>query len=353
MTIDRIRQPSKYLVYLLVMLHVLTACSTTSGGAGGNQVGPKPSSSYGPSSQQVSAYKGPDLDVVIPVFSPGLSEDAANYEEDGVWPELRRAEANRFAYKLKLALEKTGLFGAVRVTPDSTASGDIYVLGEIVESNGIDVEFNMDVIDASGKQWLDDSVDYEVGEGFYKNPRANGQDAYDPIFDIAAEKIVEALLKQQPGKLSELKKIADLRFASSFNDEAFADYLDTDSTPMKLVAMPSDADPLYQRTQSIRVREQLFVDSLQDDYSGFSQQMENSYIVWQKASATETRLKKEARNKSIMKILGGIALVAAGIAAASSGDRYDRNIGRDVAAVAAGIGGSVLLTSGITSTSEA
>ena len=54
----------------------------------------------------------------------GLSDKAKNYEEEGIWPELRRAEANRFAYKLKLALEKTRVFGAVRVTPNQRASGD-------------------------------------------------------------------------------------------------------------------------------------------------------------------------------------------------------------------------------------
>lgn len=350
MNIDRFRQPSKLLVYLLIMMHALTACVGSQSKP--TATGPQLASSFEEQASEVT-YSGPRLDVIIPAFSPGLSEDEANYEEEGIWPELRRAEANRFAYKLKQALEDTGKFGAVRVTPDNTASGDLYVLGEIVESNGMDLEFDMEVVDISGKQWLDENIEHEVSEGFYKNPRNEGKDAYDPAFEEAANRIVAALLEQQQRRLAELKQIADLRFGASFNEQAFLPYLNTDAQPMTVTAMPSDADPLFQRVKSVRVREQLFIDNLQQDYSGFSQQMEDSYLVWQKASFTEMQLRKEAKTKSWMKIAGGVLLVAAAIAAAASGEPYDNNIGADIAAVAAGVGGAVLINSGFTSREEA
>jgi microcompartment protein CcmK/EutM len=350
LNIDRFRQPSKLLVYLLIMMHALTACVGSQSKP--TATGPQLASSFEEQASEVT-YSGPRLDVIIPAFSPGLSEDEANYEEEGIWPELRRAEANRFAYKLKQALEDTGKFGAVRVTPDNTASGDLYVLGEIVESNGMDLEFDMEVVDISGKQWLDENIEHEVSEGFYKNPRNEGKDAYDPAFEEAANRIVAALLEQQQRRLAELKQIADLRFGASFNEQAFLPYLNTDAQPMTVTAMPSDADPLFQRVKSVRVREQLFIDNLQQDYSGFSQQMEDSYLVWQKASFTEMQLRKEAKTKSWMKIAGGVLLVAAAIAAAASGEPYDNNIGADIAAVAAGVGGAVLINSGFTSREEA
>jgi microcompartment protein CcmK/EutM len=350
LNIDRFRQPSKLLVYLLIMMHALTACVGSQSKP--TATGPQLASSFEEQASEVT-YSGPRLDVIIPAFSPGLSEDEANYEEEGIWPELRRAEANRFAFKLKQALEDTGKFGAVRVTPDNTASGDLYVLGEIVESNGMDLEFDMEVVDISGKQWLDENIEHEVSEGFYKNPRNEGKDAYDPAFEEAANRIVAALLEQQQRRLAELKQIADLRFGASFNEQAFLPYLNTDAQPMTVTAMPSDADPLFQRVKSVRVREQLFIDNLQQDYSGFSQQMEDSYLVWQKASFTEMQLRKEAKTKSWMKIAGGVLLVAAAIAAAASGEPYDNNIGADIAAVAAGVGGAVLINSGFTSREEA
>ncbi|HCD06579.1 MAG TPA: hypothetical protein DEQ60_14785, partial [Methylophaga sp.] len=290
-------------------MHVLTGCATTSGSAGDVKTGPQLASAQ--DEPKEIPYQGIKLDVIIPVFSPGLSDKAADYEEEGIWPELRRAEANRFAYKLKTALDETGKFGAVRVAPNSTASGDLYTVGEIIESTGQEVEFRLNVVDASGKQWLNKTIDHEVNEGFYKNPRNDGKDPYDPAFAEAAQAIVDALLKQQQRELAQLQNIADLRFAASFNEQAFMEHLDTSGRQIKLVSMPSDADPMFERVKSVQVREQLFIDNLQQNYSAFSQQMDDSYLAWQEASAAEMQLRKEAKTKSIWKMIGGAVLIGA------------------------------------------
>ncbi|MDX1574441.1 MAG: hypothetical protein R3341_10500, partial [Methylophaga sp.] len=343
------KAPLKLMVYLFISVHLLVACAPST--VKSVPTGPQPASSY--NQAEAERYQGVKLDVVIPVFSPGLSDAQVNYEEDGIWPELRRAEANRFAYQLKQALDDSDMFGAVRVTPNSTASGDLYVLGEIIESNGQEVEFSLNAVDASNKQWLNETIEHEVHEGFYKNPRNDGLDPYQPAFDEAAAVIIEALLEQQQSHLAELKSIADLRFAMSFNEEAFSDYLDTSGREIELMGLPSDADPMFERVKSIRVREQLFVDNLQQNYSNFSEQMDDSYLAWQEASATELQLRKEAKTKSALKILGGVALVAAAVAAAVSGSSTRPNVGRDVAVIAGGVGGAVLISSGFKSREEA
>ena len=68
---------------------------------------------------------------MIPVFDPGIPENPDDYEKLGIWPELRRAEATKFALMMKAALQSTGAFGAVRVTPDKNSTGNLYVLGKI------------------------------------------------------------------------------------------------------------------------------------------------------------------------------------------------------------------------------
>ncbi|WP_339777824.1 hypothetical protein [uncultured Methylophaga sp.] len=346
---ESFRAPSRFLIYLIILTHVLTGCATTSSGS--LKTGPQLASAQ--EQNKEIPYQGVKLDVIIPVFSPGLSDSAAEYEEEGIWPELRRAEANRFAYKLKTALDESGKFGAVRVAPNSTASGDLFAVGEIIESNGQELEFSLRVVDASGKQWLNETIDHEVGEGFYKNPRNDGKDPYDPAFDKAAQAIIKALLKQKQSELAQLQNINDLRFAASFNEQAFNEYLDTSGQQIKLVSMPSDADPLFERVKSIQVREQLFVDNLQQNYSAFSQQMDDSYLAWQEASATEMQLRKEAKTKSIWKMIGGAVLIGAAVAAATSGSSNDPRFGRDLATVAGGIGGAVLISSGFKSREEA
>lgn len=346
------KTPSKFIIYLVILTHFITGCAGSMGPQStAVDVGPQASTTF-EQTQQVSQAL-PELEVVIPVFSPGLSDKEVNYEEEGVWPELRRAEANRFAYKLKTALDETGQFGAVRVTPNNTASGDIYILGEINESNGQEVSFGMNVVDISGKQWLNKTIKHEVNEGFFKNPRNDGKDPYDPAFEQAANEIVEALQKRNANELKQLQNIAELRFAASFNEQAFMPHLDTSRNQVRLVSMPSDADPMFERVRSIRVQEQLFVDNLQPTYSQFSNQMENSYLAWQEASFTEAQLRREARRKSALQMIGGVALITAAVAMAFSGNNQNRNFGREVATVVGGVGGAVLLSSGFKSRDEA
>ncbi|AFJ03695.1 hypothetical protein Q7C_2574 [Methylophaga frappieri] len=343
--------PYKLGVYLLISLHILTGCAGSAGRSGTVETGPQPASSYDKVDE--NRYLGVKPEVIIPVFSPGLSDSEANYEEAGIWPELRRAEANRFAFQLKQALDNRDHFSAVRVTPNSSASGDLYLLGDIIESNGQRVAFRLTAVDASNRQWLSETFEHEVHEGFYKNPRNTGQDPYQPVFDAAAEAVIEALLKQKQSYLTQLKSVSEMRFANSFSDAAFGEYLDTSGRYIDLQGLPSDADPMFERVKSIRVREQLFIDNLQSHYQQFSTKMDSSYLAWQQASATELALQKEAKRKSVWKMLGGVALVAAAVAAAVSGSSVDQNIGRDVAVIAGGVGGALLISSGFKSREEA
>ena len=80
----------RWLAYLILFALALTGCASDNGVV---KVGPKPSSEFETQATEAIAMR-PKLDVVIPVFNPGLSESEENYEEEGVWPELRRAEAN-------------------------------------------------------------------------------------------------------------------------------------------------------------------------------------------------------------------------------------------------------------------
>lgn len=348
---NKYKTTKRMMVYIIIFLHFLQACAVPGGQNSTIKVGPQSSSSY-----QVKANKAlhrvatPKLDVIIPIFDPGLSESAENYKKKGIWPELRRAEANRFAYKLKQALDNSHAFGAVRVTPDKTASGDLYILGEIEASDGQEVKFELNVIDISGKEWFRDSFEHEVQESFYRNHRNSGKDAYDPAFQQAANQIIDALRERSASELEDLQYISNLQFGASFNDEAFAEYIEIDRGQIELVSKPSDRDPLLQRVMAIRTREQLFVDNLQQNYASFSQNMNNSYLTWQEASFTEMELQRDARRKGVLKTIGGALLIALAVAAGASSRS---GIAGDTAAIVGGIGGAILISKGFKSVEEA
>ena len=325
----------------------------------GSIVGPRTSSAVERAEAHARAAAvrtKPRLDVIVPVFDPGLSEKAAMYAEPGVWPELRRAEANRFAHKLKLALEETGAFGAVRVTPDATAAGDLYVLGAIEESNGQSVAIDLEVRDSSNARWFGRSFEHTVVQGFYKNIRNKGKDAYDPVFTRAAAYVVEQLDRQPDADLERLKLLTDLRFGASLTEEAFTDHLGREADQYVLTSYPSTDDPMLRRSKDVRVRDQMFVDDLQDHYRAFSDKMEESYRVWQEHSLIEVEAQRKTRRKALLQGIGGAALLGLAIAglgvAAGSGSTTAATAGQ-AASLAGGVVGAILIGKGFQTSKEA
>jgi len=333
----------KVIAILVANTMFLSGCAVGSGGSSNVNVGPQASSSYEKKekAEEIPVVQKPRLDIIIPVFDPGLPDDAKKYKEKGIWPELRRAEASRFAYKMKLAIEETGAFGAVRVMPDATATGDLYVVGKINESNGEEVDINIRVYDISGKQWFDKSFDHNVAEDFYSNVRNKGKDPYDPVFKKAADRLVKELKGHADQDLTQLQALTDLRFGANFSEEAFSRYLKVKGGKVSLVGYPDEADGMLQRVKAIRIRDQLFVDRMQPYYEQFSQKMDESYALWQKQSSTELHAARDARNAAIGKAAAGVGLIALSVLAAIAGANSNSTGGLVMGTTGAVIAGQV------------
>ncbi len=347
---------NRFIVYPACFVLALAGCTVHSGTLS-RQVGPSPPSSplHKTKAARAPVRPGPRLDIAIPVFDPGLSEAAAKYAEEGVWPELRRAEANRFAYKLKLALEDTEAFGAVRVTPDATATADLYILGRIEESNGERVAIHVVVNDISGADWLNKSFRHTVEAGFHKNSRNVGKDAYDPVFESIARALVEQLARQDYSA-ARLKMLTDMRFGTSLAEDAFVEHLKQESGQFILVSYPSDGDPMLQRIRDLRVHDQLFVDDLQDHYRTFGDEMNESYLVWQEQSLVETQAQRAAKRKSLLQGVGGallIGLAIAAIGASAMSSSPSTAAGGVAAGAVAGAAGAAMMAKSFQTSAEA
>jgi hypothetical protein len=72
------------------------------------------------------------------------------------------------------------------------------------------------------------------------------------------------------------------------------------------------------RVRQIRERDSLFVDTLQDYYNGFAQQMSAPYQDWRRESYTEGLAYKELRQQAAMRTVAGIAAIVGGIAMQSN-----------------------------------
>jgi hypothetical protein len=87
------------------------------------------------------------------------------------------------------------------------------------------------------------------------------------------------------------------------------------------------------------VRDQLFIDSLQDNYAAFSEQMNESYLMWQEQSLLETRAERIAGRKAIAQAVGGALLVGLAVFSAVAGSRSNSTAGSSAGATGAILGG--------------
>jgi hypothetical protein len=341
-------------VYQFIMaaagVMLLAACETT-GGSSSLSTGPALSTSESVREvRQIDDTVAPKLrrlDVYIAVLDPGVPDDPSKLKDDD-WPELRRAEARYMAVRVRDTLSNTAKFGAIRVTPNTEFASDLYVEGEILESDGEQLKLKFTVTDSTGKKWFSKRYSHRVKSSWYKTIRNADAYPFQPLYDDFAAELIKRLAKQKDSNLEKIQVVTDMRFAQNLSPDAFADVLQIKRGRVKLERIPAENDPMFERVAAIRYRDQMFVDNMQDRYDSFSSDISDSYRYWQSQSCAQVERKREARNKAIMKGLAGALLIVGAVAAGS-----DNNYGNDYAAVAAGAAGGALLVSSWKDSKEA
>jgi len=338
---------SSRIIATLSIIMLLGACANT---GGGYVVGPRDESGN-VASGSPKAIPSTELSVLIPVLDPNIPKNSNEFKKKGIWPELRRAEANRFAVQLRDAVANTGAFGAVRVSPDNTATAHLYISGKIVKSNGEDISIAVSVVDISGKRLLRKTYKHRVTEYTLHDPRNPGGDIYAPVFDKAAVDIAKLSKRLKSKKIAQLNGIEEIRFAESFSPDYFSGYIKSSNTgKTKLQGFPSDDDPMLARVRALRVRDQMFIDNIQVDYDGFSNGMNEDYMLWQRQAYTESKAAREAASAANAKMFAGILAVAAGAAMASNSSPYSSSSYGGAALAVAGI---AAISSGVQDSKQA
>ena len=243
------------------------------------------------------------LDVGVRLFASG----AEQLEEDELMtaPEIREAEARYMPRVLAETLQKSGHWGAVRVTPERTAITDVVVQGRIIESTGLDLVLEITPGDASGATWYTRRYEGTASKFSYDAKHAAGEPFQD-VYNRIANDLAMYRASMSADRVRELRTISELKFAESFSPQAFGGYLETDRKGItKITRLPAENDPMLARVRQIRERDSLFVDTLQDYYTGFAQQMSAPYQDWRRESYTEGLAYKELRQQAAMRTVGG------------------------------------------------
>ena len=258
------------------------------------------------------------MDVGIHTFqSDELSPDET--QEEGTSNEIRKAEGHFIPYHLKNTLQQTGHWGAVRVIPTETDSIDLFVKGKIEESNGEHLTLDIEVVDATGRQWFTKEYKKEASRFAYTGNRPGEKDAFQDLYNAIANDMAEFKKKLTADDIKKIRTTSKLKFAKAFAPDAFDGYLakgKNDATEIK--RLPADDDPMMARLLKIREREYMFIDTLNEQYDGFYNDMWPSYENWRQLNMTENKARREIKRKAIKQQLIGALLIAGAIAAGSS-----------------------------------
>ena len=321
---------------VISIIFFLSSCSST----GTSSLNSGYKSGYS-KSESLKYYPPVALDVLIPVFNGGIEK--LNDEDLKNFSDIRRAESIHFAVKVKNKIKERKVFANPKVMPSARAFSDIYVFGEIIKSNGRDLELKILFEDAQGKEIKvrkSKLIKTYKGNGRYKlkcnkkcrdnyksNPRLIGKSPFDPIFNDIAQNLEIAVSKRSAKNLYQVQKTKELRFARFIAPEKFNNYLETEKGRKNrlvhnLIYEPDATDPMFIRSNAVRLRESVFIDESQqyiEDHV-YNQKFLTQYSNWLDQNANALEAKEEADSAKTAAVIGGILSIAVAAYGASEGN---------------------------------
>jgi hypothetical protein len=236
------------------------------------------------------------LDVGLALFDPGIPEDKSTHSKLGIFPEIRKSEAQFMAVILRQNLVDSGAWGVVRVLPEPDQTAELLVTGAILRSDGEVLHLQITARDATGRPWLDREYLDVAGEKDY--PAGPGRDPFGDLYRAVANDLLSARERLDTEELATVREVARLRYAASLSPEAFAGYLSRDEAGRyQLQRLPAEGDPMMDRVRRIRNQEYLFIDTLDENYADLYESMAPTYNLWRQYRREQTLYREDYRQR--------------------------------------------------------
>ncbi|WP_439133349.1 hypothetical protein [Pseudomaricurvus sp.] len=222
------------------------------------------------------------LDVGILIFESQDVTGNTRLQEQGVFPLVRKAESRYLPYLLRQTMAASGQWGVVRVMPDTHASAELVVTGDIQISNGEQLQIHIQAHDSSERLWLNKVYRQNVGAQAYEDPQL---DPFQSLFDRLSLDLIEARNRLTASQLEELRQLAVLRYGQQLAPDAFGQYVQQNELgQLQIQRLPAHGDPMLRRVQKLREYEYYFIDTVDDQYSNLFVQMQQTYQRWRQYS---------------------------------------------------------------------
>ena len=289
------------------------------------------------------------LDVWIELFDPGELPDDEE-EAMGLSMDIRAAEARYMPEQLRVAMEVTGYWGAVRLVPQHTEGGELLVRGTIIESDGERLELDITALDATGREWFNRSYKEQIEVEEYRRRNLADDDVFRSLYHVIANDLAEFRQTLTAADITAIRRVAELRFAADLSPDAFDDYLALDKQGhYSIVRLPAADDPMFRRVMAIRERDFLLIDTLNGHFDNFSREMDQPYDEWRKARSEEAvALRKVESDALKRKLLGAAAILGAIIIESANNGNAGSSVLRDTLV----LGGAYVINTGFDMDSE-
>jgi hypothetical protein len=278
------------------------------------------------------------LDVGIVLFDSGVPEGEVDKEvledliREGTFVQIRRSESVYMSVLLRNTLQRTSNWGSVWIAPEETSAADVTVAGRILRSDGDRLQLMVSAKDSTGRVWLDDELyEMETAAGAFNRQRYPELDPYQDVFNMVSNDLAAAAAELSSRDRRDVRTITSVRYAADVSPEAYTGYVTTDRDGRyALNRLPAVDDPMFDRTQRVRQRERLFLDTLDQHYAQFSAEAMAPYDSWREYAREEAisirELTKSARWRTGM----GIATIVASVVYGNQSDgSFSERILRD------------------------
>jgi RNase P/RNase MRP subunit p29 len=284
------------------------------------------------------------LDVAVKLFEENTPTDEKKLEKEHIFPEVRKAEARYFPMQIRNTLEGSGQWGQVRVIPADTNALDVQVTGKIIESNGQLLRIDIAVADATGRLWFRREYQQTADTRSYKDQSGQPRDPFQNLYSTLANDMLTYRQQLLGADLENVRRVSELRFAQDLAPYAFQSYLAEDKKKgvYQVVRLPADGDPLLQRMDRIRERDYALLDTVDEHYSLFAENMAEPYTNWRRYSYAELEAEDEAKRSALTRKLLGAAAIVGGLVVGSEANTY----AGQAAATGAIFGGAYAIKSG-------
>ena len=283
------------------------------------------------------------LDVAVLMFDENVPTDEKQQEKLRIFPEVRKAEARYFSMQMRNTLEGTGQWGQVRVVPADSNALDVQVNAKVVESTGAMLRLAVTVSDATRRTWFTKEYAHPADTRSYKDGGGRARDPFQNLYSEVANDMLAYRQKLAAADVQSVRNVSELRFANELAPYAFKSYLGEDKKGIYHVAsLPADEDPIFVRMDRIRERDYALLDTINEHYSLFADNMAEPYTNWRRYSYAEIEARDEAGRQALTRKLLGAAAIIGGLVAGSESNTY---VGQ-AAATAAVFGGAYAVKSG-------